>query len=59
MNFRYTVRNSSVPSHFVNRDEIVEWLFENVGGASRWRYSSFRWRFRFKKDYTLFLLRWS
>ena len=38
--------------------EIIEWCII-MYGKSNWDYYLHTWRFRYKKDYVTFLLRWS
>ena len=62
MAFRYKVPYR-MPHSFGDIDrhnEVCEWLCENVGEPRiTWRFSpTWNLYFRFKKDYTLFLLRW-
>jgi hypothetical protein len=58
MAFRYTVGYHEVPGYFKQHREIVDWCLENVGEPSiTWKFHMWKCRFRFKRDYTLFLLR--
>ena len=60
MAFRYTVGYNEVPGYFKQHLEIINWCKENVGDPSiTWTFKNFKWRFRFKRDYTWFMLRWA
>ena len=60
MAFRYTVDYNSIPACHRVHTEILDWCHANVGYPRiTWSFSNWKWRFRFKRDYTMFLLRWS
>ena len=60
MAFRYTVDYGKVPGYFKQHLDIVDWCSENVGKPGiTWEFRRFKCRFRFKRDYTMFLLRWT
>lgn len=57
---RYKVDYHSIPNYATRRHEMMDWCNECVGTPSvSWRLKNWKWYFRFKKDYALFLLRWS
>jgi len=59
ISMRYKVDYHSVPNYATQRKEMREWCEANVGQFSiHWKFSNFKWYFRFKKDYVFFLLRW-
>lgn len=47
----------SVPNFKANLDDMRVWCQNNF--ANNWEMYNHTWRFRFKKDYMLFLLRWT
>lgn len=62
MAFRYKVAYRPIAGYqqYLNIAEITNWCKENVGDPHiTWSFSNWKWRFRFKRDYTMFLLRWS
>lgn len=60
MTFRYKVKHTEIPNFFARRLEITQWCIANVGEPTiTWSYNSFTYRFRFKKNYVTFLLRWT
>jgi len=57
---RYKVGYHSIPNYYERRAEMREWCDENVGVMHiNWKFKNWNWYFRFKKDYSHFLLRWS
>lgn len=54
---RHKVDYHSVPNFKENREEMIEWCREQFGSRN-WALYRFLWRFRYKKDYAYFLLRW-
>jgi len=60
MAFRYKINYNDVPDYYRKHLEIIDWCLENVGEPSiTWKFYMFKCRFRFKRDYTMFLLRWA
>jgi hypothetical protein len=57
---RYKVDYHSIPDSANRRKEMSDWCHECVGDKwIHWKFKNWKWHFRFKKDYALFLLRWS
>lgn len=63
MAFRYRVEYRAPYSNeaMARHSEVLQWLRENIGEPRiTWRFShTWYLYFRFKRDYTMFLLRWA
>ena len=63
MAFRYRVKYRApyLDSAMAKHQEVCEWLKENVGEPRiTWQFTpTWHLHFRFKRDYTMFLLRWA
>jgi hypothetical protein len=59
MTMRYKVDYHSIPGYSHNRKEMAEWCNQCVGPLwINWKFKDWKWYFRYKKDYAMFLLRW-
>jgi hypothetical protein len=61
MSFRYKHQPIPLPPD-EQRRAMHQWCLDNFGSYHTtfvWKYSAYTWRFRFKKDYVAFLLRWA
>ena len=62
MTFRYKVEYRNIPNFMERRVEVIQWCKDNLGAENinlTWTSYAWKMRFRFKKDYVLFLLRWT
>lgn len=57
---RYKVSYYTVPQFASKRQEMIDWCWATFGTAHiTWKFKNWNWCFRYKKDYTMFLLRWA
>lgn len=57
---RYKKELYSIPHIFERQPEILKWCSDSVGNFRiNWKLGNGKIYFRFKRDYTHFLLRWA
>lgn len=57
--WKYKKSYHSFPRYYDNADAMKEWCETNFPGNWAFTKQGWYWRFRYKKDYLTFLLRWS
>ena len=58
--FRYKIGYHEVPELRNKFLDVANWCNENIGERRiTWDFDLYKCRFRFKRDYTMFLLRWA
>jgi hypothetical protein len=58
--FRYEKDYHSVPDFYQQRIEMSAWCNEQFGEfGTSWIFYRSVWRFRYKKDFSYFMLRWA